>query len=186
MGKLYFVRHGESEWNVQKKICGQTDVPLTDKGREQARMSGAKIIERGIKADEIWCSPLQRARETAEIIAGITGLPVRVEPRLIEQNFGSYEGKRFDTQDFFESKQRFADDYGGGESMLRVAQRIYNVIDDVKASGKTIILAAHNGIVRSVQSYFYSETNEEYAGFGIPNCEVVEYSWEDCGASIYT
>ena len=67
MGRLYFVRHGESEWNVLKKICGQTDVPLTDKGREQARTSAAKIIERGIKADEIWCSPLQRAKETAEI-----------------------------------------------------------------------------------------------------------------------
>ena len=179
MGSFYFVRHGESEWNVEKKICGITDIPLTDKGREQARITAAKILEMGIKADEIWCSPLKRARETAEIIAGITGFPLRVEPRLIEQNFGSYEGKHWNTQEFFESKQHFADDYDGGESMLRVAQRIYNVIDDVKSSGKTLILVAHNGIFRSVRSYFVSETNEEYAASGIPNCEVVEYTWED-------
>jgi len=179
MGSLYFVRHGESEWNVQKKICGATDIPLTEKGRGQARATAAKILERGIKADEIWCSPLSRAKETATIISGITGVPLRVEPRLIEQNFGSYEGKDWSTADFFASKQRFADDYDGGESMLRVAQRIYNVIDDVKASGRTVMLVAHNGIARSVQSYFFCETNEEYAGFSISNCEVVEYSWED-------
>ena len=179
MGHLYFVRHGESEWNVEKRICGITDIPLTDRGREQARITAAKIVDQGIKADGILCSPLKRARETAGIIAEATGFPLSVEPRLIEQNFGTFEGKHWNTPEFFEAKQSFANRYGNGESNLMLAHRIYNLIDEVKASGKTYILVAHNGIVRSVQSYFYSETNDEYAGFGIPNCEVVEYSWED-------
>ena len=152
MGHLYFVRHGESEWNVLKKICGRTDIPLTAKGREQAAITAAKIVELGIEADEILCSPLQRAKVTATVIAEATGFPLREEPRLIEQHFGSFEGKCWNTPEFFTAKQQFADDHEDGESNLRVAQRIYNLIDDIKASGKTYILVAHNGIVRSVQS----------------------------------
>ena len=61
--------------------------------------------------------------------------------------------------------------------MLHLAQRIYNLLDEVKASDKTYILVAHNGIARVVQSYFYEMTNEEYASFGVKNCAVVEYQW---------
>ena len=53
MSKLYFVRHGESEWNVADKICGRTDIPLTKRGHEQAVETGKKIVAEGIKADEI-------------------------------------------------------------------------------------------------------------------------------------
>lgn len=60
MSKLYFVRHGESEWNVADKICGRTDIPLTKRGHEQAVETGKKIVADGIKADEILYSPLLR------------------------------------------------------------------------------------------------------------------------------
>ena len=73
----------------------------------------------------------------------------------------------------------FADRYGGGESMLQLAQRIYNLLDELKAdTDKTYLLVAHNGIARVVQSYFYDMTNEEYAAAGIRNCELVEYHFE--------
>lgn len=62
MGKIYFVRHGESEWNVTDQICGQTDVPLTEKGHKQAEETGKNIVESGISADLILCSPLLRAK----------------------------------------------------------------------------------------------------------------------------
>ena len=61
--------------------------------------------------------------------------------------------------------------------MLHLAQRIYNLLDDVKASGKTCILVAHNGIARVVNSYFYEMTNEEYADFGLKNCAVIRYDF---------
>ena len=69
--------------------------------------------------------------------------------------------------------------YDGGESMLHLAQRIYNLLDDVKAESdeKTYILVAHNGIARVVQSYFYEMTNEEYAAFGVKNCAVLRYDF---------
>lgn len=170
MGQVYFVRHGQTIWNVENKICGATDIALTELGHKQAVETGKKILEQGIKADEILYSPLIRAKDTALHIAEITGIPAREEARLKEQNFGKYESTPRDGAEFREAKKQFVNCYEGGESMLHLAQRIYNLLDEVAASDKTYILVAHNGIARVVQSYFYEMTNEEYAAFGVANC----------------
>ena len=177
MGHLYFVRHGQTVWNVENKICGSTDIDLTEKGHSQAIETANKILSENIKADIILYSPLIRAAKTAKHISEITGIPVREEPRLTEQNFGKFEGTARDGDDFRIAKREFACQYDGGESMLHLAQRIYNLLDNVKASGKTCILVAHNGIARVVNSYFYEMTNEEYADFGLKNCAVIRYDF---------
>ena len=177
MGQVYFVRHGQTIWNVENKICGATDIALTELGHKQAGETGKKILEQGIKADEILYSPLIRAKDTALHIAEITGIPAREEARLKEQNFGKYESTPRDGAEFREAKKQFVNCYEGGESMLHLAQRIYNLLDEVAASDKTYILVAHNGIARVVQSYFYEMTNEEYAAFGVANCAVVRYEF---------
>ena len=177
MGQLYFVRHGETFWNVENKICGATDIALTKHGHEQAITTGELIKAEGIQADEILYSPLMRARDTALHISEITGIPAREELRLKEQNFGSYESTPRDGAAFKEAKKQFVTSYNGGESMLRLAQRIYNLLDEVTASEKTYILVAHNGIARMVESYFNDMTNEEFAAFGVKNCAVNKYTW---------
>ena len=146
-------------------------------GHEQAIETGKKILEEGIRADEILYSPLIRARDTALHISEITGIPAREEPRLTEQNFGSYESTPRDGKDFQRDKAQFVIRYDGGESMLHLAQRIYNLLDEVTASEKTCILVAHNGISRMIQSYFTDMTNEEFASFGVKNCQVVRYDF---------
>ena len=88
MGHFYFVRHGQTIWNVENKICGATDIALTKKGHEQAMQTGEKILADKLEADEILYSPLMRAADTAKHIAKITGIPARMEPRLKEQKFG--------------------------------------------------------------------------------------------------
>lgn len=180
MSEIYFVRHGESEWNVLDKICGSTDVPLTDKGKEQARETGQMIIDSGIKADEILYSPLTRAKETALYIASVTGIPAKEEARLMEQNFGRFEGTSpRNSEEFVLAKRQFINSYDGGESMFRLAQRIYNLLDDLKAdTKKTYILVAHNGIARVIKSYFEDMTNEEYASFGVKNCSLTKFNFE--------
>ena len=167
MGCVYFVRHGETVWNVENKICGSTDIDLTQKGHEQAIETGKKILNDNIKADKILYSPLIRAKKTAMHISEITGIPAFEEPRLTEQNFGKFEGTPRNGDEFRIAKGEFVCRYDGGESMLHLAQRIYNLLDDVKASGKTCILVAHNGISRVINSYFYEMTNTEYANFGV-------------------
>lgn len=88
MSCVYFVRHGETVWNVENKICGSTDIDLTQKGHEQAIETGKKILNDNINADKILYSPLIRAKKTAMHISEITGIPAIEEPRLTEQNFG--------------------------------------------------------------------------------------------------
>ena len=177
MGYFYFARHGQTVWNVENKICGETDIALTEFGHQQAIETGRKILAEGIKADEILYSPLMRAKDTALHFSEITGIPAKEEMRLKEQNFGKYESTARDGAKFREAKKQFVERYEGGESMLQLAQRVYNLLDEVKASGKTCILVAHKGVARVVQSYFYDMTNEEYAAFGVKNCAVVRYDF---------
>lgn len=148
-------------------------------GHEQAIMTGKKIVEEGILADEILYSPLVRASETARHISEITGIPARMEPRLKEQNFGKYESTPRDGKEFAKAKEQFVCRYEGGESMLHLAQRIYNLLDEIKEESdqKTYILVAHNGIARVVQSYFHEMTNEEFAKFGVRNCSVMRFDF---------
>ncbi len=179
MGHFYFVRHGQTVWNAENKICGATDSPLTEYGRAQAAETGRNILESGINVDEILYSPLSRAADTAKIISSMTGIPCRAEARLTEQNFGKWESTPRDGKDFKKAKESFACRYEGGESMLQLAQRIYNLLDEIKRESdrKTYILVAHNGIARMVQSYFQDMTNEEFASFGVKNCQVVQYDF---------
>ena len=166
---LYITRHGESQWNVECKVQGATDTPLTERGIEQAHELAQKIKADGLKIDEILYSPLSRAADTAHIVAKELGLPLQVEPRLVEQNFGEFEGHEWLKHPgvFHEAKKQFANDYNGGESMLRLGQRIYNLLDEVKSraesENKTFLLVTHGGIARMAHSYFFSETNEEFS-----------------------
>ena len=177
MGQVYFVRHGQTIWNVENKICGATDIALTDLGNKQAIETGKKILEQGIMADEILYSPLIRAKDTALHISEITGIPAREEARLKEQNFGRYESTPRDGAEFQQAKRSFICHYDGGETMLHLSQRIYNLLDEIRQDEKTYLLVAHNGISRIVQSYFYDMTNEEFAAFGIKNCEILRYEF---------
>ena len=178
MKELYFVRHGESLWNVEDKICGATDSPLTEKGRAQAEATGKVILGSGIRADLILYSPLLRAADTALKISEMTDIPAKMEPRLIEQNFGIWEGTSpRKSEAFHKAKQNFICSYGTGESMFRVAQRIYNLLDELKTDERTVILVAHNGIARFIQSYFHDMSNEEFAAFGVNNCELCRFQF---------
>lgn len=180
MGTIYFTRHGQTVWNVENKICGATDIALTDLGRKQAVLLGEQIkakMEAGsMHIDEILYSPLERARDTALLISKESGIPAREELRLKEQNFGKYESTPRDGEEFQKAKGCFINHFDGGETMLFLCQRIYNLIDDLKKEpDKIYLLVAHNGISRVIQSYFYDMSNEEYAAFGIRNCEILEY-----------
>lgn len=177
MKKLYFTRHGQTVWNVENKICGATDIALTQLGHEQAIELGRMIAAGNYQIDEILYSPLIRAAETARHIHEETGIPMRQEQRLKEQNFGKWESTPRDGALFRAAKAQFTDRYEGGESMMQMAQRIYNLLDDIRREPgeKTYLLVAHNGIARIVQSYFQDMTNEEFAAFGIRNCQVLEY-----------
>lgn len=179
MGYLYLTRHGQTVWNVSGKVCGATDIELTEKGREQAAGLGARLSsDKDISIDMVVSSPLKRARDTAKIISDAILVPMYTDIRITEQNFGKYEGSGRRSDEFMEAKRHFADNYEGGESMLKVAQRVYNFLDEIiKDKDKTYLVVAHNGIARIVHSYFFDESNEEFSKYSIDNCEFVRYKW---------
>ena len=125
--ELYLVRHGETDWNRQRRIQGLTDIPLNDTGREQARATGRALGRRAF--DGIFSSPLGRALETARIIAGEVGLP---EPSVIdalaERNYGEAEGMGFD-----EIERRWPDRRAvpGQESREQVVERVLPALHDL-------------------------------------------------------
>lgn len=120
MGHFYFARHGQTVWNVENKICGATDIELTELGHQQAEELGQAILEQEIQIDEILYSPLIRAKETARHVSEVTGIPMREEMRLKEQNFGKYEGTPRNGEEFQKAKANFINSYEGGESMLKL------------------------------------------------------------------
>lgn len=97
MKHVYFVRHGESEFNKAKRWTGSTDSPLTDKGCEQARKTGKHLQEKHAAFDLIISSPLERAHHTAKIIAESIGYPINkieLDAQLVERSFGKLEGNK--------------------------------------------------------------------------------------------
>lgn len=173
--KVYVARHGQTEWNAQNKICGRTDVELTDEGRRQAEELADSLTGKGV--DVILASPMKRAMETARAVSRRCGVPVEVDERLIEQDYGIYEGAHRLDEGFWAVKRTFAVRYPGGESMMDVAGRTYPLLKELKDRypGKTVLLVCHGGVCRVIRSYFADMTNEEFAGYSVPNCRVEEY-----------
>ncbi|MGN0977507.1 MAG: histidine phosphatase family protein [Faecousia sp.] len=174
--RLFAARHGETQWNAENKICGRTDLPLTENGIDQAR----RLAERAkqLELDLILVSPLLRARQTAAIVAEVCRVPVMVDARLIEQDYGIFEGKDRCDPGFLANKQQFAYRYPGGESMLGLAHRVYSLLEDVKRDyvGKNVLLVCHGGVCRVIRTYFEDMTNEEYIAYSEENAAVREYS----------
>lgn len=174
MNKLYVARHGQTVWNAQNKVCGVTDVELTEKGIEQAEKL-ADIVPDNI--DVIITSPLKRAIETGKIVAEKNNIPMYIEELLIEQNYGIYEGIDRKDPQFLNNKRNFAYRYPEGESMMQVAYRIYGFIDKIRKEyqGKNVLLISHGGVCRIIRTYFIDMTNEEFFNYALKNGELEEY-----------
>lgn len=172
--KLYVARHGQTVWNAQNKVCGVTDVELTEKGIEQAEKL-ADIVPDNI--DVIITSPLKRAIETGKIVAEKNNIPMYIEELLIEQNYGIYEGIDRKDPQFLNNKRNFAYRYPEGESMMQVAYRIYGFIDKIRKEyqGKNVLLISHGGVCRIIRTYFVDMTNEEFFNYTLKNGELEKY-----------
>ena len=143
--RIYLARHGETDWNAQRRIQGQTDTPLNAKGRQQA----AKLAEllKGIRLDMVYTSSLRRSRDTAEIALG--GVPVKSLPGLNERHHGKFEGKLVDDsepaaqQEFRRRRGVADDDLDGGETLNQFYDRVrdtFNTIRSQHDSGAILIV----------------------------------------------
>lgn len=173
--KLYVARHGESTSNINNLVCGHSNVELTKQGLKQAEVLAEEI--EGLEIDKIISSPLVRADKTAQIIAEYNHLPHSIDERLIEFDFGVYEGRQVDDKEFLEFRNQLSHKMPEGESVLEAAQRIYNLLDQIKESDEIVLLVCHNAISRVINSYFHSLSNKDFFEFNLNNCELVNYEY---------
>lgn len=173
--KLYVARHGQTEYNALNKVCGVTDLPLTETGLKQAENLAQQIKDKNIGV--IIASPLIRAQQTAAAVSAVMGVDVITDSRITEQNYGIYEGADRKDQGFLANKRQFAVKYPGGESMMQVAGRIYPFLAEIKGkyADKNVLLVCHGGVCRVIKTFFEDMTNEEYFNYSPDNAFVAEY-----------
>ena len=174
---IYAARHGQTRWNAENRICGRTDLPLTETGLAQASLLAENAVGKGI--DRIIASPMLRAQQTAKAVVEKLGGPMETDQRLIEQDYGIYEGMDRATQAFLDNKRQFATRHPGGESAMQLAYRVYSLLEDIKAKypGETVLLVCHGGIMRVIRTYFEDMTNEAYANYSAKNGELARYEF---------
>ncbi len=180
--RLYVTRHGETPLNADRRVSGLADVPLTERGRAQARALAGQAAGKGIGL--VIASPLQRAQETARTVAEALGVPLRLEPRLRELDYGRYDQAPIDQPDFVRIKRQFAWHMGGGESILDVAARVYPFLDELRSRcpEQTVLLVCHGTVCRVIHSYFCDLTNEDFWASIPENCQLRAYDWRARGA----
>lgn len=179
---VYFVRHGQSQWNVAELTQGQTPhPPLTDLGLEQAHRAAALIsadlARLGQRAQQVISSDLLRAEQTAGVIAEHLDLPVRLDQRLREQHLGWLEGRPY--QETWAAAAEFDWDdpeapIAGGESLLDVSRRMAELVADLDSDLVSIVVS-HGDAIRSVLGHLEGFSPLTAPWVEVPNGSVVRY-----------
>lgn len=186
---VYLLRHGETAWNAAgNKYCGRTDLPLTEQGIRQAERAGKNL--KNTSFDGVYASPLQRAVRTARI-AG-EGREVVIDDRLIELDFGNWEGKT--KEEFIPANKALWEDWmrdpgdtkagGTGETAgdaVKRADDFFNSLLKARPSGKVLVVG-HNGINRLYLSFKLGMPLKNYRKFFLDNAAVTWFTLDESGA----
>ena len=176
MTTLWLIRHGETSWNAEGRVQGQTDVPLSEVGHAQARAVAALLACERFAA--IYSSDLQRVTQTAQPVAQALGLPVRVDPMLRERHYGMFE-----TLTYAEVKIRFPEEYArfrahdpefdfrGGEGLRDFFERSVTCLTDLAArhAGEDVLVFTHGGVLDMAYRYARRLGLASKRDFEIPN-----------------
>ena len=156
--QLVIARHGETEWTITGQHTGKTDIPLTEKGREEARRLGAVLADRSFAC--VLSSPLTRALETCRLAGRGDG--VETTEDLMEWDYGEYEG--LTTPEIRQSHPRWSlwlDGAPGGETPAQVAARVDTVIKEAREQQGDVLLFAHGHVLRMLAARWLGLTASE-------------------------
>ena len=171
---ILLVRHPETEANCNGRFVGQGESPFTAIGRVQARRLPRKIAR--FEPDVIWTSPLLRARVVAERAARMTGVPLRVEDRLMELDFGEAHGLTWEeiAEAGIPFNYRSAEEpvAPGGESRNDLERRVGAVVDEVCVSGGRHVFVCHAGVMRAALARVLELHGDQLWAFSIHNAQL--------------
>jgi len=173
--RLGLVRHGQTYANIEHVWHGQTDTALTEQGQRQARLLG-RHFHHYMEPEVVYASPLQRARLTAEAIAGRFGIPVRLDPRLMEFNLGDWEGATFESLrgagNVMEQLVRNPDFTApNGESQNLVKKRMVEAIEEIthRHPQQNIVIVAHGVSIGIALSHLIDEDTTQWPKYSKAN-----------------
>jgi broad specificity phosphatase PhoE len=181
---ILLARHGETDDNVPPlRFQGQSDTPLNDHGRAQARELAQRVAALDPPIASLWCSDLSRARETAEIVGARIGLEPRLDARLREGWRGEWEGFLFD-EVAASDPERYAAwrdpdaevgfHFPGGETLAQQQARVVDALKDVTAAGELpALLVCHGGSIRTVLCRSDPRGLAAFHTFEVPNVALV-------------
>ena len=179
---LYFVRHGETDWNAARRLQGQTDISLNAVGRGQAARNGQtlKALIKDPAAVSFIASPLSRTRETMEIVREAMGLDrstFNFDDRLKEIHFGHWEGltwSELPDRDPAGYKERMADAFGwcprGGESYRDLTNRSVSWLQELQGSA---VVVSHGGVSRALRGHLLGLDPREIPDLSVPQDKVL-------------
>lgn len=171
--KIYIVRHGQVPHNALKQY-NTTDEDLTDLGIKQAEELRDKIKD--MKFDIIICSPLNRAKHTAEII-NINNNKIIYDDRIRERSCGDLSGKPLEVtnrEEYWNYNTTIK--YGTSENIKLFFDRVYNFLDELKTKEyERVLIVAHSGVSKAFNSYFEGIKDGKFLNRGLKNCEIKEY-----------
>ena len=178
--EILITRHGQTNWNVLKKVMGRCDEPLNKTGLKQAEETRNNLLDTDI--DLIISSPLMRAKQTADVINRGRNIPIIYDERIIERDFGEFEGmetKNFDFHGYWDYYKNIT--FKEAENIQAFFQRVYDFLDDIteKYKDKNVLLVAHGGISIPVNCYFNNNIptgSLAEAGLVLGNCQVASYN----------
>ncbi|MDH3690703.1 MAG: histidine phosphatase family protein [Gammaproteobacteria bacterium] len=157
---LCFVRHGQTDWNLQRRFQSRTDIALNETGRTQARQIRDEFLRRKLRFVSAYCSPLSRAQQTTQIILNGTDIVPVVEPSFTELDLGEYEGcleqelrTRYGASYDQWREQGFLEPAPGGESVMDGVQRVHASMSTLRhdaLKGDTLVVA-HQGVIMSMK-----------------------------------
>ena len=179
MKNLILVRHGQTEWNLERRFQGQRDTNLNEFGRQQMGATGRHLLAQEQTVDQLVTSPLVRAQLSADIIAEICGLDVQIDHRLVEMNLGGWEGERYaigqNHPGWFELAPH------GGESGGSFHRRIQNWFIAQPPTGQTMLLVVHGLVIQSLVSFLLEEPFDRWHRRPIRNGALTVLSRQEWG-----
>jgi len=183
MSKVYVLRHGETDYNVQARYQGQSDIPLNDYWRKQVQ--AAKTHIKHLIFDVIYVSPTQRTHETAQII-NFRNVPLLQESAFLERNMGVYEWlTRQEAQEKYPNlwKSNSTRQYTGaptnGETIEDVEKRVFSKLDELRSTVSTdILIVTHAFTSKMIHKYFNPNiSDDDFFAFIIGNSEIQTYEF---------
>jgi len=175
VSRLVLLRHGESQWNLENRFTGWVDVPLTDKGRTEARRAGTRLRESSLSFSRCFTSELQRAQETLRIVLeelGATDLPVERDQALNERHYGDLQGlnkaetaEKYGAEQVHQWRRSYDIAPPKGESLKDTAARTLPYFEKrirpALEAGEDVLVAAHGNSLRSIVMDLEKLTREQ-------------------------